>query len=400
MQAFRLLHDLQKDTDLKRNRRIAGVAAIAALALTLTACGNDAVPSDDSTNGSDETTETEEDAPEGDADAELSGTIAGAGASAQENGQVAWAAEFSTANPGLNISYDSVGSGNGRTAFIDGGVLYAGSDSSMKPEEIEAATARCFGESPIEVPLWISPIAVVYNIPDLNDTNINMTPETIANVFAGEITNWNDPAIADDNPDLDLPDLQIVPVNRSDNSGTTNNFTAYLVDAAGDAWPHEADEAWPITGTQSGAQTSGLLEVVNGAEGTIGYVDASRVGELGSVAVGVGDDFVPFSSEAAAKIVDISEPAESATDLIQAIDLARDTQEAGVYPVVLVSYLITCSAFDNEQDATNVQSFFSYIASEEGQNLAAQPDVGGTAPISADLRDRVQAALDQIHVAN
>lgn len=380
-------------------RSIAGIAAVAALALTLTACGNDAVSNDPTsaaptTDNNDATDE----APEEPGAPELSGSIPGAGASAQENGQIAWAAEFSTANPGVNVSYDSVGSGNGRTAFIDGGVLYAGSDSALKPEEIEAATARCFDSSPIEVPLWISPIAVVYNIPALNDGNVNMSPETIAKVFRGEITNWNDPEIADANPDIELPDLNIVPVNRSDNSGTTKNFQDYLVAAAGDAWPFESEETWPIEGTQSGAQTSGLLEVVRGAEGTIGYVDASRAGELGSVAVGVGGGFVPFSSEAAAKIVDISEPADGATDLIQAIKLARDTDEEGVYPIVLVSYLITCSAFDNEQDATNVQAYFNYVASEEGQNLAAQPEVGGIAPISADLRQRVVAALDQITV--
>ena len=312
-------------------RSIAGIAAIAALALTLTACGNDAVPSDPTTSGgSTETTGGTPDSPE------LSGTIAGAGASSQEKGQNAWAAEFGIAT-GVDVSYDPSGSGNGRTAFIDGSVVFAGSDSAMKPEEIEAATARCYGAEPIEVPLWISPIAVVYNIPALNDSHINMTAETIAQVFRGEITNWNDPAIAESNPGVDLPDLQIVPVNRSDKSGTTKNFQEYLIAAAGEAWPYEADEVWPIEGTQSGAQTSGLLEVVSGAEGTIGYVDASRVGELGSVAVGVGSEFVPFSSEAAAKIVDISSPTDDATELRQTISLARDTEESGVYPFVLVS---------------------------------------------------------------
>ncbi|MDN5557924.1 MAG: phosphate ABC transporter substrate-binding protein PstS [Ruaniaceae bacterium] len=378
-------------------RSIAGIAAVAALALTLTACGNDAVPSDPTTGGgSTETTGEGADTPDA---PELSGTIAGAGASSQEKGQNAWAAEFGIAT-GVDVSYDPSGSGNGRTAFIDGSVVFAGSDSAMKPEEIEAATARCYGAEPIEVPLWISPIAVVYNIPALNDSHVNMTAETIAQVFRGEITNWNDPAIAASNPDVELPDLQIVPVNRSDKSGTTKNFQEYLIAAAGDAWPFESDEVWPIEGTQSGAQTSGMLEVVSGAEGTIGYVDASRVGELGSVAVGVGSEFVPFSSEAAAKIVDISSPTDDATELRQTISLARDTEESGVYPVVLVSYLIACSAYENEQDAANVQAYLNFIASEEGQNLAAQPEVGGIAPISSALRERVVAALDQIAVAN
>lgn len=382
-------------------RSFAATAAIAALALTLSACGNDAVPSDPTTSSGatgpvDTAPETEDNT---DGEATLSGTIKGAGASSQEKGQNAWAAEFSIAT-GVDVAYNPVGSGDGRKSFLEGAVVYAGSDSAMKEEEIAEAETRCYGSEVIEVPLWISPIAVVYNIPALNDTNINLSPVQIADIFSGKITNWNDESIVAANPDIELPDLAIVPVNRTDQSGTTKNFQQYLIDAAGEAWPHEAEEVWPIEGTQSGQGTSGLLEVVSGAEGTIGYVDASRVGDLGSIAVGVGDEYVPFSSEAAAKIVDISSPTADATDLRLTIDLARDTTESGVYPVVLVSYLIACSAYDNEQDAANVQAYLKYVASEEGQNLAAQAEVGGIAPISADLRTKVNAALDQITVAN
>ncbi len=376
------------------NHRVAGLAAISALALTLTACGQDATT--DTTSSSDATGESS--AAETSA-ASLSGSLAGAGASSQEKGQNAWIAEFGMENPDLTISYDPSGSGNGRTAFIDGSVQFAGSDSVMKTEEIEAATARCEGSEPIEVPLWISPIAVVYNLPSLDAEHINMSADTIAKIFSGQITKWNDPELVEQNPDIELPDADIIPVNRSDESGTTKNFTQYLADAAPDVWTYEPDEVWPLDGTQSGAQTSGLLEVVEGAEGTIGYVDASRAGDLGTVAVGVGDEYVPFSAEAAAKIVDISEPTEDATDLRLTLDLARDTTESGVYPIVLVSYLIACSTYADEQDATNVKAYLEYIASEEGQDLAASADVAGIAPISDDLRTKVMAALETITVA-
>ena len=139
-----------------------------------------------------------------------------------------------------------------------------------------------------------------------------------------------------------------------------------------------------------------MLEVVNGAEGTIAYVDASRVGDLGTVAVGVGDEFVPYSAEAAARVLEVSEPTEDASDLRLTYELARDTTESGTYPIVLVSYMIACSQYDNEADATNVAAYFSYIASEEGQELAAQADVAGIAPISDSLREKVTAAIDQI----
>ncbi|UFU05930.1 phosphate ABC transporter substrate-binding protein PstS [Ruania halotolerans] len=370
---------------LAPSRRVAGISAIGALALTLAACGGSSSGDGDETTESNGTNES----------TELSGTIAGSGASSQESAVQGWLAGFMEANPDATVTYDPTGSGTGREQFINGTVQFAGSDAALDADELAAAQERC-GGTVIEAPLYISPIAVVYNVPELNDTNINLGPDTIARIFAGEITNWNDPAIVEANPDAELPDLDIVPVNRSDDSGTTENFTEYLAAAAPDTWTHEPSGLWPIEGSQSGAQTSGVLGVVEAAEGTIGYVDASRVGELGSVAVGVGEEFVPFSPEAAATVVDVSEPAADATDTILTIDLARDTQESGAYPIVLISYSLACGTYDNEEHASLVQGYLSYVASEEGQERAAQPDVAGSAPISDSLRERVNAALETI----
>ncbi len=365
---------------------------MSALALTLAACGNGESAEDDSTTGTGAQTDT------GEGSSELSGEIAGSGASSQEAAVQGWIAGFMEQNPDVNVTYDPTGSGTGREQFLNGTVLFAGSDSIMDEEELAAGADRCFGGEVVELPLYISPIAVVYNLPSVDAANINMDPETIAGIFMGEITNWSDPAIADANPDLELPDLDIIPVNRSDDSGTTENFTAYLADAAGDVWTHGPVETWPIDGTQSGAQTSGMIDVVQGAEGAIGYADASRAEDLGTVAVGVGDDYVPFSPEAAAAVVDASPATDDATDLRLTVDLARDTTESGTYPIVLISYSIACSQYDNESDAENVKAYFEYVASPEGQERASQPDVAGSAPISEDLRERVQAALDQITV--
>jgi phosphate transport system substrate-binding protein len=377
---------------LAPSRRLAGITAISALALTLAACGGgdgDDTSTDGDTGGDNG----------GGSTSDLSGSIAGSGASSQENAVGGWIAGFTEANPGVTVSYDPTGSGTGREQFLNGTVLFAGSDAAMSEEELASGVDRCYGGEVIELPLYISPIAVIYNLPGVEAENINMTPATIAGIFAGEITNWNDPAIAESNPDVELPDLAIVPVNRSDESGTTENFTEYLVATAPDVWTYEASGTWPIEGTQSGAQTSGMIDTVTGAEGTIGYADASRAGDLGTVAVGVGEEFVPFSPEAAAAVIDASPAAEGATDLRLTIDLARDTTEAGTYPIVLVSYSIACSVYETEEDAANVAAYLTYVASPEGQDRAAQPDVAGSAPISDALREQVTAALDQITVA-
>lgn len=365
---------------------MAGIASIGAMALVLAACGGDNGTDDNGTGGG------------AGNDMELSGSIAGAGASSQENAMVGWQAGF-TELTGVDVNYDSVGSGTGREQFLNGATLFAGSDAMFSQEEIDAGAERCFGGDVIELPLYISPIAVIYNLPGVNAEHLNLDAGTIAGLFSGDITNWSDAAIAEANPDVDLPDLDVIPVNRSDDSGTTDNFTDYLSKAAPDVWQYEPDGVWPIDGTQSGAQTQGVIDVVSGAEGAVGYADASRAGDLGTAAVGVGDEYVPFSPEAAAQVVGNSPAAETANDWRLTVDLARDTDESGSYPIVQIAYSSLCSVYDNEQDAANVAEFFRYVASEDGQNRASDPGVAGSAPISPEMRERVNEILDQISVA-
>ncbi|TRW43989.1 phosphate ABC transporter substrate-binding protein PstS [Georgenia yuyongxinii] len=376
---------------LAGSRRVAGMAALSALAITLAACSSDADGNETESPAGDET------AAEGEA---LSGTLPGAGASSQEKAMNGWLAGFQEANPDVQVSYDPTGSGTGREMFLNGAVLFGGTDSAFKEEELAKGAERCFGGEVVELPLYISPIAVAYNLPGVDAANLNLSPEVLAQIFNGDVTKWNDPAIAETNDGVELPDLDIVPVNRSDDSGTTKNFTDYLAKAADGAWPHEVSETWPISGTQSGAQTSGVVSTLQAAEGTIAYLDASQVPDgFGTVAVGVGEEFVPFSPEAAAAVVDASPATEDATDLRLTIDLARDTQESGAYPIVLVSYTFACSVYESEQDVNNVKALLTYIASEEGQERAADPSVAGSAPISDGLREDVTAAIEQISAA-
>lgn len=369
---------------LSPRNRLGAVALTGALALTLAACssgGNAEEPA--GTAG-------------GDAPAELSGSLAGAGASSQEKAVAGWIAGFNEQYPDVAVSYDAVGSGGGREQFLAGAVQFAGSDAALDEEELAAAQERCVGGEAVEVPLYISPIAVVYNLPDVDAENVNMSAATIAKVFNREITTWNDPAIAAENPDVELPAIDIIPVNRSDESGTTENFTEYLAAASEGAWPHEASGDWPLSGGQSGQGTQGVIDTVTGAEGAIGYADASRAGDLGTVALKVGEEYVPFSAEAAAAVVDASPRAEDATENRIVVELDRTTTEAGAYPLVLISYSIACSVYEDQAEADNVKAYLTYVASEAGQERAADPSVAGAAPISEELRTEVQAAIDSI----
>ncbi|GAA1289072.1 phosphate ABC transporter substrate-binding protein PstS [Brachybacterium alimentarium] len=330
--------------------------------------------------------------------AELSGNLAGSGASSTQNAQTAWTESFmglvQSEGGDLQATYDPTGSGTGREQFLSGQVQFAGSDAALTEEELASSTEQCNGEQAIDVPVYVSPIAVVFNLEGVDD--LNLSPEVIGGIFAGDITNWNDPKIAADNPDADLPDLAIVPVHRSDDSGTTENFTEYLSETAPDAWTEGPVETWPIEGGQSGDGTSGMISTVEGGNGTIGYADASQAGNLGIAAVKVGDSFVEYSADAAAKAVDVSPRAEGREDDDIVFDLDRTTTEEGVYPIVLVSYLVLCGSYADAAQGDAVKAYASYITSQEGQQVAA--DNAGSAPLTEELSDEAQKAIDGITV--
>ena len=135
-----------------------------------------------------------------------SGEIAGAGSTAQEAAQEAWIAEFENANSDATVSYDAVGSGGGREQFIAGGVAFAGSDAALTEEEgeLKKAASRCEPGQLVEIPAYISPIAIIYNLEGVE--SLQLSAETLAGIFSQKITTWNDPAIAKENPGVELPE--------------------------------------------------------------------------------------------------------------------------------------------------------------------------------------------------
>ncbi|WAC66567.1 phosphate ABC transporter substrate-binding protein PstS [Agrococcus sp. SL85] len=324
----------------------------------------------------------------------LSGDLAGAGASSMGAAQEAWIAGFQTNNPDVNVTYDPAGSGAGREQFIAGGVGFAGSDAYLKDEELEGTFGACVADSlPVDLPVYISPIAVIFNVEGVD--SLNLDAATIAGIFSGEITNWSDEAIASQNEGVTLPDATITAVHRSDDSGTTENFTQYLAANAADAWTEGEFETWPAAYGGEGAQgTSGVVDAVTNGTNTIGYADASRAGDLGTVALMVGDEYVPFSAEAAAAAVDASAPVEGRHEGDLAIELDRTTTEAGAYPLVLISYAIACTEYADAEQGALVKAYLEYVVSAEGQQAAA--DNAGSAPISEDLRAQITASLEMI----
>ncbi|HYP73915.1 MAG TPA: substrate-binding domain-containing protein, partial [Microbacterium sp.] len=203
---------------------------------------------------------------------------------------------------------------------------------------------------------------------------------------------WNDPAIAATNDGVELPATAINPVHRSDKSGTTGNFTDYLSANAEDVWTWGSVEEWPagVVG-EAAEKTSGVVEAVKAGEGSIGYADSSQAAGISSVNVQVGDEFVEHSAEGASIALDASAVEEGRTDGDLAFAIDRTTTAAGAYPVLLVSYLIGCEQYEDENIAALTKAFFETAVSEAGQKSAA--DNAGSAPISDALREQSLAAI-------
>ncbi|MFS0732227.1 phosphate ABC transporter substrate-binding protein PstS [Microbacterium sp. 1P10UB] len=362
--------------------RIAQLGAVAAIAaLTLAGCA-----SNESGAGA---PPASSDAPAG-----LSGTLTGSGATSQQVAVQSWTAEFQTTNPDVTVNYDPAGSGTGRESFGSGAVAFAGSDRAFKAEEISAGPfdACAAGSDLVEIPAYVSPIAIVFTLDGVD--SLNLDAATLAGIFAGTITTWNDPAIAATNSGVTLPSTAITPVHRSDKSGTTANFTDYLSKTAESAWTYGSVEEWPVQGGEAAQGTSGVANAVKGGQGTIGYIDSSQAADFSSVSVKVGDEFVAHSPEGAAIALDASPFDEGRADTDLAIKIDRTTTEAGAYPVMLVSYLIGCAEYKDAAAAELVKGFFTTAISESGQESAASN--AGSAPISDSLREKATTAIDAI----
>ncbi|RGW11082.1 phosphate ABC transporter substrate-binding protein PstS [Bifidobacterium pseudolongum] len=366
-------------------RSLAAVCGVGLLA-SLAACG-------DNTAASESTSATK------DGVASLTGEYAGAGASSQQTAVEAWIEGFRSQAPNATVAYNPSGSGAGVSTFLTGSTVWAGSDKALSAEEIEQSKSVCASGTAFDVPVYVSPIAVAFNLDGISTAgkHVNMDAATIAKVFNGEITRWNDPAITEQNPGLDLPNLTITVVHRSDKSGTTLNFVSYLKDVAPSAWPHDLSENWPNEVGQGAKGTSGVVSTIKQANGTIGYADFSQVGDLGTVAVKVGDDYTPISADAASKVIADS-PVDTSVDGDNriVIDINHKTAATGAYPIVLVSYDIVCPAYKESNDATFAKAWLTYVTSAEGQKAAQ--DAAGTAPLPSNLTGKITASIDQIKV--
>ncbi|MET7945466.1 phosphate ABC transporter substrate-binding protein PstS [Micromonospora sp. NPDC005324] len=357
---------------------------IACLALTatlgLSACGSDNNEPSTSASGSAAAVDC------------ATGTVNAQGSSAQKNAMAEWIKAYQQKCQGTTVNYEASGSGAGIQAFIAGTADFAGSDSALKPEEQPQADAKCVGGKAIHLPMVIGPVAVAYNVSGVD--NLQLKPATLAKIFAGKVTKWDDATIKADNPDAKLPATTIQTVHRSDESGTTDNFTKYLSKTAESDWTLSNAKSWKAPGGTGAKGSDGVASRVKGADGSIGYMEWSFAENAGLKMSKIGNgngEFAALTAEAAGKTIAGAAVEGQGDDLKLKIDY--NTKEAGAYPIVLATYEIVCSKGLAADKLKLVKGLLGHAASAEGQASLTEL---GYAPLPETVRTKVETAVKNL----
>ena len=376
--------------NFKRTAAIAGVVAVSSASLV--ACGDSddnaastAVESATETVTSDEKKDDEKSGAY-----ELSGqegTLVAEGASSQQNAMDYFASVYASEVPGAQLAYTPSGSGAGQKNFIANQAVFAGSDSPLKDDQIQAAADRCGGNEAWHLPFVIGPVAIAYNLNGVDE--LNLTVDNIVEIFQGVITTWNDPKIAEANPGVDLPDAPINVFYRSDESGTSDNFQKFLAAASDGKW-ESTGKAFPNSVGTGDNGSSGVAQEVNATEGAITYVEAGFADKKANIDFGSGP--VELSDESVEKTLDNLEFKTEGHNMVVDSEKLFKTDAADAYPLVLTTYEIVCSAGYDEATSNMVKDFLNVALDSQDEELAAE----GFIPVKGAHAERLREAINAI----
>lgn len=369
--------------------RRAALVGIASLALLAAACGSSS-SSASTTAGSAAPGTTAGGATTTAAAGDLSATLNASGATFPKTYYEEAIAAFTEANKGVTINYAGGGSGKGRQDLADQIVDFAGTDGTIKAEDLP----KFKGGDVLYFPTVVAPITVSYHLSGVD--GLQLSAPTIAKIFQRQITKWNDAAIAAENAGVTLPATDIVVVHRSDSSGTTKNFTKFLEAAAGKdnggIWTLGADNTveWPAD-TQAGDGNAGVAQAISGTDGAIGYVDLSDAKDanlqLASVLNKAGKYVEPTLDGAAAA-------AAGATVKDDLTFSAIWADGDAAYPITAQTWIIVYKHQTDAAKTAALKAFLQYILTD-GQKIAADVNY---AALPADLATKAVAQLASITV--
>jgi phosphate transport system substrate-binding protein len=373
-------------------KQVATVSSAVVAALALAACSSSSSSSSSSSAAAPSTSASSASssaaaAPSTSASASTaSGKILAAGSTFQTNFQQSAISAFKSVDPNITVDYSPVGSGSGRSALYSNTVLFAGSDSPVPAKEASKVPA---GKTILYFPVQVGPIAMAYNLPGV--TGLKLDATVLAGIFQGTIKTWDDPAIKALNSGLSLPSTNITLAVRSDSSGTTANFSTYLVDAAGSAWKlgTASTITWPST-ARAGDGGSAVAQIVKSTTGAIGYVDFSTATASGLSAASVknsaGDYVAPSAASATA----------AASHVTPKADLTFSTADepgATSYPITYQSWDLVYEKQPSANDVALLKAYLGYLLSPAGQALLTPLNL---APLPSSIDSMAIAQLSKI----
>jgi phosphate transport system substrate-binding protein len=291
---------------------------------------------------------------------------------------------FKSSHPNVTVNYGGGGSGKGRTDLASGVVNFAGSDSPIPSDEMSGFK----GKKVLYFPILGSPITVSYNLPGVS--KLQLDAKVIANIFQAKITKWNDPAIKAENPGVNLPSTSITIAVRSDSSGTTANFSAFLVAAAGSVWKLGTSSTinWPAN-SRGGDGNGGVAQIVKSTSGAVGYVDYADAKASGltfaNVKNKVGKYLAPSSAGASAALGQVTVKPDLTFSAVWA-------PGATSYPITAPSWVLV---YQKQKSASTTKLLKQYIGYLLGGGQQLLPDLG-YAPLPSNIDQKAKAQLSQI----
>jgi phosphate transport system substrate-binding protein len=378
----------------KRKRLIVPVLAAAlvlGVSVLVAGCGSDSSDSTSSsaTTAATEATTTTAAAPatteaQTTTTAGLKADLNGAGATFPQPVYVEWIGAFQTANPDVKINYQGVGSGAGIQQFTQQTVDFGASDAYMKDEELTAAEEARAGAKVLHIPTVFGAIVLAYNLPDVE--GLKLDSATIANIFLGKITKWDDAAIKALNPDITLPSSDIQTVHRSDSSGTTNAYTSYLTAVSKDweAGPGKGKEiTWPVG--VGGKGNDGVAAIVKQTEGAIGYVELAYAVQNSMTVAEVKNKSGAFIAPTLESTTAAADGIEIPADM-NLLSLVSNSANPAAYPIVTGTYILAYDKMPDAAKAAALKAWIIWALGDEGTAIATQL---GYAPLPSALKDAV-----------
>lgn len=324
-------------------------------------------------------------------------SLTGAGSSFQAPMQQQWSAAYLARCPGVQVNYNSVGSGAGIQQFGQGTVDFAGSDVVMTAAEQQTADKRCGGNRAIHLPVTAGGVAVTYNLDGVRQ--LKLSPEVLAGIFQGAISRWDDLKIKADNPGTALPSEPIVVFHRSDGSGTTAVFSSYLAAAAQAQWKLGSGKtlSWPVG--QGAKGNEGVSAGVAQTKGAITYTEQAFAAQKKlptALIKNAGGSFVELTSAHVSSALQAAKVVGQGRDVSVKIDYRPTTTEA--YPISTVSYVIVCSTYPKGFGVDKVKALQGYLryAVTAGQQAATGL---GFAPLPPTLASKDKTAVEAISAA-